>query len=191
MTQQTITLNGSKLREIAHANPTAIVTMTALAMRERLRHVSDIPRTKNHLKRQGEKIVDADYMKLWKDLEAAGVGSIIYGRRNVPDRFEWHYSLKKVAKAAIEGTNELVEKLDTNQKGNVIDMPKKKQSRPKLSEAEKSQRAKQAEEVKTASGEKLVYIQLRDNYDLELKLPMDLNKDDVEIITRALNRHSA
>lgn len=98
-----VTVNQDRLKEIAHSTPTAVVTMTALALRERTRNSSDITRTRRELQSQGERIVDEDYMRLWKDLQDAGYGSIIFGRRGKNDRFEWHYSLKQVAQTAIGG----------------------------------------------------------------------------------------
>ena len=41
-------------------------------------------------------------LTFWKELEAAGVGSIIYGRKGKPNRFSWHYSLKSVAQSYFE-----------------------------------------------------------------------------------------
>lgn len=187
---QTVTLNGKQLHGIAHASHTATVTITALALRERLRHFSDINRTKTQLIRQGEKIVDSDYSQMWKDLQAAGVGSIIYGRRGKPDRFEWHYSLKKVAKAALEGTNEEVQKLanaPTKSKSKLV----KSKSRPKLYAVEKADRAKQADSVNVGRGLKMVCIALRKDFNVEFTLPANITKDEASFISSYISRLSA
>lgn len=185
---QTVTLDGSKLKQIAHASHTAEVTITALAMRERLRHFSDISRTRNTLVRNGEKIVEEDYMKFWKQLQDAGMGTIIYGRRGKPDRFEWYYSLKKVAKAAIEGTNESAEKVGG--KGRSVAKPKSVPQ--KLSKEEKQEKVQKAEVAPTNNGARFVYIPLRPDFDLELPVPpKGYSPDEVEVISRALRRLSA
>ena len=95
-------LDSELIKKISHANHTAVVTATALALRQRNRPFTDITRTKVNLIRGNEKIVEADYLLFWKDLLDAGIGSIIFGRRGKPDRFEWHYSLKSVGQVAID-----------------------------------------------------------------------------------------
>lgn len=176
---QTVTLDGKKLKDICHRNRTAEVTTLSLAMRERLRHFSDIGRTRNALVRQGEKIVDGDYMQYWKDLQAAGVGAIIFGRRGNPNRFEWHYSLKKIAKAALEGTNVEAERHEAEKPAAPAPAPKVIRRSPQAPAP-----------VKTLA-QKTVFIPLRSNFDLEIKLPGDVNAQEIETITKALARATA
>jgi len=116
MQQKSITLDGNKLKEIAHRTPTATITATALAERERIRHFSDIARTRSQLVRDGVKIVDSDYMQFWNELQDSGVGSIIYGTKGKPNRFAWHFSLKSVAKSMLEGTDEKVSRVSSKGK---------------------------------------------------------------------------
>lgn len=162
----TVTLDGAKLKAIAHKSHTAIVTATSLALRERLRHSSDITRTRSELARQGEKIVESDYMQFWKDLQTAGVGSIIYGRKGKPDRFDWHYSLKSIAKACIDGQDV---KATKNQEI-------------------KAEPAKAQKEVKPDSSKSVqsVYVPLRNDFGVEIKVPSKMTKAEVEILTKAL-----
>lgn len=173
-----ITLNGAELKRVAHKSHTAEVIMTALALRERVRHESDINRVRNKLIRDGEKIVEADFIQFWKDMEAAGVGSIVLGSNKRPARFMWWYSLKSVAKAALEGTNEQVSKIEKGSK-----------SRTKPSVAPVAQKA--AEKTQASVGQKLVYIPLRKNFNLEISLPNDFTKEELEVTIGALKRLSA
>lgn len=113
--QKVVTLDGNYLQTIAQSSGTAKAVLKSLAGRERLRHYSDIARTKAQLLASGAKVVDSEYMQLWKDLQAANVGSIVYGRRGNPSRFEWHYSLKTVADTALTGRNLQAKRLDPNQ----------------------------------------------------------------------------
>lgn len=177
-----ITLNGSKLKSISNASHTAEVTITALALRERLRHFSDITRTRNLLVRSGEKIVDTDYMNFWKGLQDAGVGVIVYGRKGKADRFEWHYSMKKVAQAALEGKDQLADKIPS--------VKAKPTKRPEQKIARKLHMVKPtiAAPVKK---EKLLYIPLRKDFNLEISVPSDLSKAEAEMIGSALRRLSA
>jgi hypothetical protein len=190
--QQQIVLNSDKLRSISHASHTAEVTITALAVRERLRHFSDITRTKNTLIRKGEKIVESDYLAFWKGLQEAGVGVIVYGRKGRPDRFEWHYSMKKVAEAALEGKDIMAERVSK-------DMPVSRQTQAKAA----ASRSKQVIPIRTrkavavaataspAKSERFIYIPLRKDYSLEFSVPANLSKDEVETISNALRRLSA
>lgn len=170
-----ITLNGTKLKEIAHKSHTATVTATSLALRERLRHSSDITRTRSELARQGERIVESDYMQFWKDLQAAGVGSIVYGRKGKPDRFDWHYSLKSVAKACIDGTDVLATKV-----GNAVAIESKKET--------VVLRKKDAKNTKVVEIDRLVYVPLRSDFDVEIKVPSDLTRAEAEMLAKALTR---
>jgi hypothetical protein len=172
--QQMVTLNGNELKKVAHASHTAEVTITALAIRERVRNFSDIVRTKNQLIRNGERIVEEDYMAFWKGLQDAGVGKIVYGRKGKPDRFEWYYSMKKVAKAALEGTNESVEKITS-----IKSVPAQRV----IKKVEK--------EVTRSHSSRFVYIPLRKDFCLELSVPADLTKDEINVIENALRRISA
>lgn len=84
-----------RIKEISSASPTAEVASLALAMRERSRGEINIQRLKKQLLAAGEAVVDEEYADFWKGLEGAGIGSLKGAR------FKWHYSLKEVAKAAI------------------------------------------------------------------------------------------
>lgn len=186
-----VTLDGSKLKKIAHATHTAIVTATSLALRERLRHSSDITRTRNALARSGERIVESDYMQFWKDLQSAGVGAIVYGRRGKPDRFEWHFSLKSVAKACLEGSDEKAQKLASVPIPQEVDAKKVAKLRkipPQMASEAKEVIVKSSGNVNTESGQKLVYIPLRKDFDVEIKVPSDFSQDEAEIMARALIR---
>lgn len=182
----TVTLNGAKLKEIAHKSHTATVTATSLALRERLRHSSDITRTRAELARQGERIVEADYMQFWKDLQVAGVGSIVYGRKGKPDRFDWYYSLKSIAKACIDGSNVQAVKVA----GPMQPEAPKVILRPKSEVAPKREEVKVrlSDKVSTSSGDRLVYIPLRSNFDVEIKVPVNFTKDEAELLSKALLR---
>lgn len=165
---QLVTLNGKQLKELSHKNRTAEVTMTALAVRERNRTFSDIQRTRAKLIKEGEKIVESDYMQLWKDLQDAGVGVIVYGSKKRADRFEWHFSLKQVAKACLEGVDQKSEPATTTVKTPKV-IRREAAPQPKLSD-------------------RLVFVTLRNNFDVEIKLPFDISKGEVDTICKALNR---
>lgn len=166
----TIKLEGKLLKQVANANSTAGVVATSLALRERLRHFSDIRRTKMGLIKRGEKIVDNDYKKFWKDLEALGVGSIVYGRKGNADRFEWHYNLKRIASAAIDGTDIELNRIEIKDNQPTTKIPIKL--------------------VKPGVTQRNVYIMLRDGISLNLNVPSDLTKNEIDLIFKALSQVS-
>lgn len=191
--QQSIVLNSEKLRSVSHASHTAEVTITALAIRERLRHFSDITRTRNTLIRKGEKIVDADYISFWKGLQEAGVGVIVYGRKGKPDRFEWHYSMKKVAEAALEGKDVVAERVGGISHAELAKPAPKPVAKPVRKLAKQVKRApfKAAPATVTQLKERFIYIPLRKDFNLELTVPGNLSKEEIETISNALKRLSA
>lgn len=121
MQNENVTFVQDKLKGITNATHTSIVTMMKLALRERNARngFTNITGIRNELIRMGEKIVDEDYLKFWQELETAGVGNLITGRRGNSDRFKWHYSLKEISKNAIEGKEveiqELAKKVEVKQ----------------------------------------------------------------------------
>lgn len=187
--QQQIVLNSEKLRSISHASHTAEVTITALAVRERLRHFSDITRTRNTLIRKGEKIVDADYQTFWKGLQDAGVGVIVYGRKGKPDRFEWHYSMKKVAQAALEGKDVVAERVGGT--AQAAPKPANKQAMRKVIRLATPVRRQIAKSEAPKSDKTFFYLPLRKDFNLEFSVPSNLTKEEVALIQRALGRLSA
>lgn len=98
-------LDAGKLKSIMNATTTSQIVMVALGMRKRnaRKDVLNVDLLKDQLKRAGEKIVDEEYIKFWMDLQAAGIGAYIIGRRGNPNRFKCHYSIKEVTSVAIEG----------------------------------------------------------------------------------------
>lgn len=168
----TLKLEGKLLKQVADANSTAEVVTTSLALRERLRHFSDIRRTKMDLIKNGEKIVDTDYKNFWKNLESLGIGSIIYGRKGNADRFEWHYNLKSVASAAMEGKDLELNKIS-----------------PKSSELTNLKKAP-INLLKPLTKEKNVYVLLRDDFSINMNIPNDVTKQEIDLIIKALQQVS-
>lgn len=178
MTSQTLfTLKGKELSAIAHASPTAEITMTALALRQRTRHFSDLNRTKNALMNHGEKIVESDYLQLFGDLEKAGVGVIIRGRNGKPDRFEWYYSLKSIAKSALTQTDEQVKAIVS------LNLAQEKPVKRKPRTANVVSETIDTKEVQKTH----VVICIRNNFKVEFDVPSDIKSDELRTITETLN----
>ena len=182
-------LKGKALHAIAHKSHTATVVATSLALRSRLRHESDIARTKNALIRDGEKIVDSDYIQFWRDIQAAGAGVLVIGRKGMQDRFIWHYSLKKVAEGMLNSTDVKVSRDDLKNEPQDADKnPKTFQNPIPKIELKAVPKAEVVPAVPLVTPSKQVFIPLREGFDLELKVPANLSKSEVDTIIRALGR---
>lgn len=215
MSRHTVTLDGSKLKQVGTSSHTAGAVLLSLAIRDRLRHSVNLAKIKDDLVRSGEKIVDSEYKQTWKDLQDLGMGSLVYGRGGNPDRFDFHRDLRAVGKAAVEGTDTQsvdlaasiapAPRIGQGKKRRASDKvtwhnsPKHKVEKfPVMSNAmaifaKKKEKEKQGEleieEVKpTVIGSKLIYIPLRKGFNLEINLPADLSSDEMDIITGALGR---
>lgn len=167
-----LNLNGAQLKKIANASHTAEVVMTDMALRERVRSFSDIHRTRNRLIREGEKIIEDDYRAFWKSLQDSGAGVIVYGRKGNPDRFQWHYSMKKVAEAALEGKDLKVTEVKASPKPQAPEAPKAPPKKPIVQTKE-------------------VFINLRSQFCVDFSVPSDLTKAEAEMIATALRRIAA
>jgi hypothetical protein len=171
-----VNLNGQVLKKIASANPTSETVMLDMGLRERVRPFSDIQRTRNRLIREGHRIIEEDYKAFWKQLQDAGAGVIVYGRKGQPDRFQWHYSMKKVAEAALDGKDLSAEKLVSGKQAAKVEKPIEKKTERKI--------AKPVEERE-------IFIPLRAEYCLGFSVPRDLTKAEAEMIATALRRAAA
>jgi hypothetical protein len=83
---------------IANETPTSKAIFKALAERQRFRRRTDLNRLHKTL---GDQITEEEFLSTFKKLQEAGIGSLIIGRKNNPNRFAWNYNLKSVANAAL------------------------------------------------------------------------------------------
>lgn len=187
-------LNGTTLNEIATATPTAKIVTQKLADRQRLRHVTDISRIRNDLVKDGSRIVDEEYMAYWKQLQNQKIGNIIYGRKGKPNRFEWHYSLKSVAQAALDGKDVQLQKLEPSQLEMPIKPPKVETKRgpgrpkgfsPKKAKATLQAKANVVSETKKTV-EQLILVPIQNGMHVQIKVPGGMNAGDIDSVVKAL-----
>lgn len=55
--------------------------------------------------KEGHKLVERYYDRIWYDLQEAGVGIIMLADKRQPHRFDWYYNMRLVAQAALDGTD--------------------------------------------------------------------------------------
>ena len=178
---QTVTLDKNKVKQVTNASRTATATMIMLGFRQRAHSATTLSSIKNQLLELNENIVSKDYMDFWRGLETAGVGSIILGRRGKQTRFEWNYSLRKIAQLAIEGKEEEIGRI-ASKRAKVIPVS------PVDEELEIIHAAVPPKAKSLAKKEeKLVYrIPVRKDYILEISLPVDVSQDEIEKIKASL-----
>lgn len=199
-----VTLEGAKLKQIAGHSETATVLMFNLAERKRFRNITDISHLKNALIRSGEKIIDEDYIAVFKELEAIGVGSLIIGRRGKPSRFKWNYSLKNIGEAAINGKDVVVTPLHNTKTKRTLQLvpvapqPKKRGRKPGTKNAIKTTHVKldapKVEPhveidipVKKDTGTNVLYVALRPDFVFQTNLPK-LSQSEADMLCEAIKQ---
>src|SRR6185312_119444 len=85
------------LNMIAKENETAKNVFEVFGARERFRRETNLQRLQRSLLENGKKVVDDEFVELFKKLQSAGIGTLVIGRGNKATRFKWHYNLKDVA----------------------------------------------------------------------------------------------
>lgn len=109
-------LNQLQIKSIAEETNTSKEVFSHLKERIRFRRETNLHKLHNILMHSGAKIVEEEYINLFKRLQDEGAGALIIGRRGKPDRFKWYYNLKKIAEAAYNPST-IIDKLnDPNQK---------------------------------------------------------------------------
>jgi hypothetical protein len=168
-------MDTKQLQTITHANHTSEIIMTGLSMRERARSYLSLNRIKRELLDSGEKIVSEDFKGFWKSLEDAGYGVVVYGRKNRPSRFMWHYNLKEVAKHALSSKDaKPLVKVEPKAVKRVV---RKRKTIKGVSPMTR----------KTDSTKELV-IPFRNSFTFNLTLPADFSKEEAKTIAIALER---
>jgi hypothetical protein len=177
MKMETVKLNNEKIKETTNASPTAVKTALLLGFRQRARTATVLDKVRHELREMGEEFNEEDFQKFWKGWEAAGAGSIILGRRGKKTRFEWNYSLKDVAKVAIEGHEREIEQLVAQRS-----KPVKKQ----VTVSDKKGR-RFDHPLHGSKQERLVYqVKLRPGYVAEIILPVDITAREIEKLKNCL-----
>ena len=95
----TMTIKGTELHRLLNKTDTASLITESFSERIRNRPETDLNRLKRDLLQAGEKVVEADFINYFKELERLGIGQIIYFKET-PTKFAWFYNLKNIAEAA-------------------------------------------------------------------------------------------
>ena len=187
----------AKIKALANASHSAEVAMVYLACRDRLRDFTDLHRTRNQLVHDGEKIVEEDFLALFKGLQELDLGHVVYEKkgknkdRKEAVKFEWHVSFKKVAQAALNGVQTRSEPMIDAPIPTIKAKPVIKRSRVRRN-SNKLDMAARAAAVRSqplpAKEKRLLFIALRKDFSLEIALPGNLSSEEAELINTAVKR---
>ncbi len=164
------------LKEVSQSSDVAKNVFSMLGQRERFRRRSDLRGMFYELAGKVKNVNYDDFLTVFENLQEAGVGRIVVGRKNNPDRFLWNYNLKDVAKALP------VDKLSP--------LPKEIRKRKKVGiKAVSSKRKveKYKEEIAARPAAKASPIQdLSDFLNINIRLSKDTRPADVKALLQLL-----
>lgn len=116
--------NQEEVRAVAKQSSTSQTIFNSLAQRKRFRRETNLKKFQETLLNEGLGIKEEDYFETFKALEKMGIGSLVIGRKGNANRFIWNYSLKEVAKSAVN-KKELTDVQRLGKKAPVVTSKKK------------------------------------------------------------------
>lgn len=115
-------LDLNTLKSIAEENATSKAVFGQLSSRVRSRGQINLRKLRYDLLTQGQRIVEEEYVEIFKKLQDLGVGKLISGRHGKPTRFMWNYKLVSIAKAAVSAEPTVI--VETVKKRAIKSLPK-------------------------------------------------------------------
>lgn len=118
-------MNVTMLTKVAQSSKAADVVFKYLAGRERAAWTLNLSRMYTDVTADGSNLSRETFNKVFEDLQKAGAGTIVHGRRGNPNRFVWNYNFREAATQTLSSIKaikkpEVVSKSDTAAKGSTI-----------------------------------------------------------------------
>lgn len=88
------------IAEVANSSQASKAVFQAFADRQRQRSTTDLNRLYIKVSATDKTVSEQEFLSVFRTLEEIGVGHLIIGRKNNPNRFKWRYNLREMAKAA-------------------------------------------------------------------------------------------
>jgi hypothetical protein len=178
MKSNVVTLEGSKIKQLNQSEEMELISLE-LKERKRNREITDIDQMRNAMVRKGYKIDPVKFLKVFKDYETAGFGSLIIGRNGRQHRFKWNYSLKAIGESALSGKVFTVSPILTLKRD-------KKVVHKYPTQIEKAK--KQVVQKENTNNETtVIYVPLRPDFVFDVKLPK-LSATEADVICAAIKR---
>jgi hypothetical protein len=192
-TLKTGDIQASAVKELAKSSDTAEAILLYFATRDRHTNKTDFQRHKMALRREGFKIVDADYEAAMKKMEEIGAGRVVWprGRSQNPPRFDWSVNMKAFGRMAFDEEVIIVklkEKEETRQqrapRKEAAPTVKRKRGRPPGKK--NTVQAKPNADTKHHT----FYIHLAGNRIVEMLVPSDINASEIQVVKTVLEKQS-
>ena len=166
-----VQFNVEKLKQSTENNRAADAVFKSLQARKRDRRITDLRQYHVVLARSGHDIDMNGLINVFKKMQDAGAGSLVFGRGSKPPRFIWNYSLKSIGAAiATPEAAERVLKI-------VHDKPKK------VTHVSKPATVTTPVATKEKSNKIILAVMpLRDDFRIRLTLPGDITKQEVALL---------
>lgn len=97
---QSHSLNTKALKALYSSDPTAKIILNEFGSRSKNQTVTKLDRLLVNLSDHNQHVSRTDAINVLRKLDELGCGRFLTGRKGHPTRFEWHYELVSVAKAA-------------------------------------------------------------------------------------------
>ena len=88
------------IETVANSSEISKIVFKALSEKQRARRATDLTHLYRAVSKMDKTVQEKEFLKVFRQLEDADIGSLIIGRRNNHNRFVWNYNLKQVAQAA-------------------------------------------------------------------------------------------
>lgn len=163
----------AKLKENTNDNAAASAIFRSFLNRKRDRENTDLRQYHVRLQEAGVVVSFDDVIKVFKELDRAGAGSLILGRGGNHHRFKWDYSLRSLGKA--------IESPDKNTPVRLISSRVHRvRQRPIITKPTKTPTIPKATPVATSIpvSTLVAVYPLRGNFRIRLTLPGDLSRSE-------------
>lgn len=88
------------IETIANRSEISKIIFKVLSDKQRARRATDLTHAFKAATKIDSTIPEREFLSVFKEMQAAKLGSLVIGRRNNHNRFVWKYNLKDVAEAA-------------------------------------------------------------------------------------------
>jgi hypothetical protein len=204
-------MNTARLQEATKSNVTANAMMLYFAIRERHTESFNVRVLKNDLLRAGIAVNDKDLYKVLEIFQSEKLGSIIYAKKGGDDVFKWGYNINQFNKSLFPETvtgpilklspPDRLEAIADAVKGftpmkRPVGRPKGSTKKTHVLKTEsavkrgpgrpKGSKNKQEASPTLSMNKRFLAIPLKNNRDIKIEIPFNINKDEVALVNLAL-----
>lgn len=94
--------NQEVIKSVSNLSATSKIVFEALAKRQRFSRKTNLNKFHQILLNNGCKVIETEYYEVFKKLQELEIGRFIQGKNGSPNKFEWYFDLKGLAKMAFD-----------------------------------------------------------------------------------------